>query len=106
MRVILRNVSRSSAAAQTMVLWIICNAMRRAATAVFRQALSTRKDSIMPSRLFGVTVRLPAKAACAALLGVEIVVFAAFATVVLVRCRDLENFDAGLLHVAQKPRAI
>jgi hypothetical protein len=39
-------------------------------------------------------------------LGIEIVVFAAFATVVLVRCRDLENFDAGLLHVAQKPRAI
>jgi hypothetical protein len=49
-----------------MVFWIICNAMRRATTAVFRHALRTRKDSIMPSRLLGVTVRLPAKAACAA----------------------------------------
>jgi hypothetical protein len=65
-RVILRSVSRSSSGAQTMVLWIICRATRRAAAAVSRQALSTRSASIIPSRLFGVTVRLPAKAAWAA----------------------------------------
>jgi hypothetical protein len=41
----------------------------------------------------------PASEGCVcSVLGIEIVVFAAFATVVLVRCRDLENFDAGLLH--------
>src|SRR5256885_10782751 len=66
MRVILRSVSRSSSGAQTMVLWIICSATRRAATAVLRQAFSTRRDSTIPSRLLGVTVRRPAKAACAA----------------------------------------
>jgi len=39
---------------------------RRAATAVFRQALRTRMASIVPSRLLGVTTRLRAKAAGAA----------------------------------------
>ena len=66
MRVILRNSSRNSSGAQTIVFWIICRATRRAATAVLRQALSTRRDSIMPLRLLGVTVRLPANAAWAA----------------------------------------
>ena len=66
MRVILRSVSRRSSGAQTMVLWIICSATRRAATAVLRQAFSTRRDSTIPSRLLGVMVRRPAKAACAA----------------------------------------
>src|SRR5215212_3634038 len=66
MRVILRSWSRRSSGAQTTVLWIICSATRRAATAVFRHAFRTRRDSIMPSRLLGVTVRLPVKAAWAA----------------------------------------
>ena len=66
MRVILRSSSRNSSGAQTIVFWIICRATRRAATAVLRQALSTRRDSIMPLRLLGVTVRLPANAAWAA----------------------------------------
>jgi len=48
------------------VLWIICRATRLALTAVFRQAMRIRRDSIMPSRLRGVTVRWPAKAAWAA----------------------------------------
>jgi hypothetical protein len=39
------------------VLWIICKATRVALTAVFRQAMRTGGDSIMPSRLRGVTVR-------------------------------------------------
>ena len=55
-----------TAPAQTIVFWISCRATRRAATAVLRQALSTRRDSIMPLRLLGVTVRLPANAAWAA----------------------------------------
>jgi putative transposase len=41
-------------------------ATRLALTAVFRQAMRTRRDSIIPSRLRGVTVRWPAKAAWAA----------------------------------------
>ena len=48
------------------MLWIICSATRLALTAVFRQAMRIRRDSIMPSRLRGVTVRWPAKAAWAA----------------------------------------
>src|SRR3954453_6407512 len=66
MRVMRRSISRKLSGAHTMVFWIICSAMRRAATAVFRQALKTRNASIIPSRLFGVTVRIPANAACAA----------------------------------------
>ena len=61
-----RSISRKLSGAHTIVFWIICRAMRRAVTAVFRQALKTRNASIIPSRLFGVTVRMPANAACAA----------------------------------------
>lgn len=66
MRVIFLRPSRNASGAATMVLPIICSAIRRACTAVLRHAVSTRSASIMPSRVFGVTVRLPAKAACAA----------------------------------------
>jgi hypothetical protein len=48
--------SRSPSGAQTMVFWSNCSATRLADTAVFRQAIRTRSDSIMPSRLRGVTV--------------------------------------------------
>lgn len=62
-RVKVRNWSRSPSGAATIVLWIICGAIRRAVTAVLRQATNTRNASIIPSRLRGVTVRWPAKAA-------------------------------------------
>ena len=48
--------------AQTIVLCSICSAARRAATAVLRQALSTRSDSVIPSRRLDVRVHVPAKA--------------------------------------------
>jgi hypothetical protein len=56
----------------------------------------------MPSRLLGVTVRLPANAAWAAFCGVKIIVLPALAAIMLVRRRDLKDFDAGLLHVTQQ----
>src|SRR3954465_14027343 len=98
MRVILRNSSRNSSGAHTIVFWIICRATRRAATAVLRQALSTRRDSIMPLRLLGVAVQR----CVGRVLGVKIIVFPALAAIMLVRCRDLKDFDAGLLHVTQQ----
>src|SRR3954466_6399194 len=66
MRVMLRKTSRNPSGAQTIVFWINCRATRLAATAVFRHAAKTRSDSTMPSRLRGVAVRWPAKAAWAA----------------------------------------
>jgi hypothetical protein len=39
-------------------------------------------------------------------LGIEIVVLATLATVLPVGCRDLQHLDAGLLQVAEQPRAI
>lgn len=53
MRVMLRRRSRNSSGAQTIVFWVICMATRLAATAVFRHADRTRRDSTMPSRLRG-----------------------------------------------------
>ena len=106
MRVILRSVSRSSSGAQTIVLWIICRATRRAATAVLRQALSTRSDSIMPSRLLGRDGALAGEGGMGGVLRIEIVVLAALATIVPVRRRDLQDLDAGLLQVAKQPRAV
>ena len=83
------------------VLWIICRATRLA-LAVFRQAMKIRRGSVMPSRLRGVTVRWPAKAAWAA-FGIEIVILAASASILLVRGRDLKDRDVCLLHEAQEP---
>src|SRR5438477_11857206 len=103
MRVILRSVSRSSSGAQTMVLWIICSATRRAATAVLRQAFSTRRDSTIPSRLLGVTVRRSGEGRVCGVLGIQIIVFATLAAIMRVRCRDLQNLDASVLHIAQEP---
>src|SRR3546814_4409969 len=66
MRVISRSDSRNVSGALMISIWISCNAIRRAATAVLRHTLSTRNDSTNPSRVFGVTVRIPANAAWAA----------------------------------------
>jgi hypothetical protein len=40
------------------------------------------------------------------ILGIEVIVLAALAAVVFVWCRDLQNFDAGALHITQKPRTV
>ena len=39
-------------------------------------------------------------------LGIKIVVLAALATIPSVRCRDLQDLDAGVLQVAKQPRAV
>jgi hypothetical protein len=105
MRVMRRSISRKLSGAHTMVFWIICRAVRRAATAVFRQALKTRNASIIPPRLFGVTVRMP-EGRMRGILGVEVVVLAAPAPILPVGRGDLEHCDPGLLQEAQEPGAI
>lgn len=79
--------------------------MRRAAAAVFRQALKTRNASIIPPRLFGVTVRMP-EGRMRGILGVEIVVLAAPAPILPVGRGDLEHDNPGLPQEAQEPSPI
>jgi hypothetical protein len=98
--------SRSPSGAQTMVFWSNCSATRLADTAVFRQAIRTRSDSIMPSRLRGVTVRWPAKAAWAAFWASRSSFLPRRAAILPVGRRDLEDRNASLLHEAQQPCAI
>jgi hypothetical protein len=76
---------------------------RLALTAVFRQAMRTRRDSIIPSRLRG---PLASKGGMGRVLRVEIVVLATLTPILPVRCRHLEDRDLCLLHEAQQPRAI
>lgn len=54
--------SRNSSGVDTIFIWIIWSATRRAATAVLRQTFRTRNDSIISLRVFGVTVRMREKA--------------------------------------------
>ena len=71
-----------------MVFWITCKAILRAATAVLRQALSTRSDPIIPSHVFGVTTHRRANAACGAFWGVQVVVLTTTTAIVFIGCGD------------------
>jgi hypothetical protein len=49
---------------------------------------------------------LAAEGCVGGILGAQVVIFATLAAVVPVWCRDLQNVNAGVLHVTQKPRTI
>ena len=66
----------------------------------------TRRDSIIPSRLRGVTGPLACKGGMSRILNVEIVVLATPAAILLVGRRDLENRNPGLLHETEETCAI
>ena len=73
------------------VLWIICSATRRAATAVFRQALRTRRDFDHPVTGFGRDGTLASKGRMGCVLSIQIIVLSTLTTVMFIRGRHLQN---------------
>jgi hypothetical protein len=55
---------------------------------------------------FGRDGALAGEGCVRSILGIQIIVFAALAAIMRIRCGDLQNFDASVLHVTQQPRAI